>query len=84
MCKQGGTPWNKIAEMVLCIHPVFGLEFKLISISILQAIRYFIVNVIVKVSSDETTLTKEHTYINKLNMVLVQVSSRLIGNMDKC
>lgn len=28
---------------------------------------------IVKVSSDETTLAKEKTYINKLNMVLVQV-----------
>lgn len=38
------------------------------------AIRNFIVNVIVKVSSDEATLKKERTYINKLNMVLVQVS----------
>ncbi|KAJ8653051.1 hypothetical protein O0I10_011271 [Lichtheimia ornata] len=38
-----------------------------------NAIRYFIVNVIVKVSSDETTLAKEKTYINKLNMVLVQI-----------
>lgn len=28
---------------------------------------------IVKVSSDEATLAKEKTYINKLNMVLVQV-----------
>lgn len=40
------------------------------------AIRYFIVNVIVKQSSDETTLAKERTYINKLNMVLVQVSNK--------
>lgn len=39
-----------------------------------SAIRNFIVNVIVKVSSDEATLRKERTYINKLNMVLVQVS----------
>ncbi|KAI7893630.1 nuclear export factor CRM1 [Mucor mucedo] len=38
-----------------------------------NAIRYFIVNVIIKVSSDEATLKKEHTYINKLNMVLVQI-----------
>ncbi|KAI9485410.1 MAG: nuclear export factor CRM1 [Benjaminiella poitrasii] len=38
-----------------------------------NAIRYFIVNVIVKQSSDDTTLAKERTYINKLNMVLVQI-----------
>ncbi|KAI8365384.1 nuclear export factor CRM1 [Radiomyces spectabilis] len=38
-----------------------------------NAIRYFIVNVIVKVSSDEQSLVKERTYINKLNMVLVQI-----------
>ncbi|KAF1802666.1 CRM1 C terminal-domain-containing protein [Mucor lusitanicus] len=38
-----------------------------------DAIRNFIVNVIVKVSSDEATLRKERTYINKLNMVLVQI-----------
>jgi exportin-1 len=37
------------------------------------AIRYFIVNVIVKVSSDEQSLVREKTYLNKLNMVLVQV-----------
>ena len=37
------------------------------------AIRYFVVNVIVKQSSDEVALVKERTYINKLNMVLVQV-----------
>lgn len=44
------------------------------SLNMLSAIRNFIVNVIVKVSSDEATLRKERTYINKLNMVLVQVS----------
>ena len=38
-----------------------------------NAIRYFIVNVIVKQSSDDTNLVKERTYINKLNMVLVQI-----------
>ncbi|CAO3654323.1 unnamed protein product [Mucor hiemalis] len=38
-----------------------------------NAIRYFIVNIIVKVSSDEVSLNKERTYINKLNMVLVQI-----------
>ncbi|KAI9023764.1 nuclear export factor CRM1 [Phycomyces nitens] len=38
-----------------------------------NAIRYFIVNVIVKVSADENTMARERTYLNKLNMVLVQV-----------
>ncbi|CAO3686098.1 unnamed protein product [Rhizopus stolonifer] len=38
-----------------------------------NAIRYFIVNVIVQQSSDETNLVKQRTYINKLNMALVQV-----------
>ncbi|KAL0087845.1 nuclear export factor CRM1 [Phycomyces blakesleeanus] len=38
-----------------------------------NAIRYFIVNVIVKVSADENTMVRERTYLNKLNMVLVQV-----------
>ncbi|KAI8098786.1 nuclear export factor CRM1 [Halteromyces radiatus] len=38
-----------------------------------DAIRYFIVNVIVKVTSDETNLAKERAYVSKLNMVLVQI-----------
>ncbi|KAI9277581.1 nuclear export factor CRM1 [Sporodiniella umbellata] len=38
-----------------------------------NAIRYFIVNVIVQQSSDEANLIKQRTYINKLNMTLVQV-----------
>ncbi|KAI9273988.1 nuclear export factor CRM1 [Helicostylum pulchrum] len=38
-----------------------------------NAIRYFVVNVVVKVSSDEVSLSKERTYLNKLNMVLVQI-----------
>lgn len=42
------------------------------------AIRYFIVNVIVKVSSDEQSLVREKTYLNKLNMVLVQVCFEIV------
>jgi hypothetical protein len=38
-----------------------------------SAIRNFIGNIIVKVSSDEETFTREKTYVRKLNMVLVQV-----------
>lgn len=40
---------------------------------IYPGIRNFVVGVTVKVASDETTLRKEKTYINKLNLALVQV-----------
>lgn len=38
------------------------------------AIRYFVVNVIVQQASDDANLVKQRTYINKLNMTLVQVT----------
>ena len=36
-------------------------------------VRNFIVGVIVKVASDETVLRKERSYVNKLNLALIQV-----------
>jgi exportin-1 len=41
-----------------------------------SGIRNFIVQVTVEVSSDETRMRREKGYLNKLNLVLVQVSSR--------
>ena len=38
-----------------------------------SGIRNFVVGITVKIASDETTLRKEKTYINKLNLALVQV-----------
>lgn len=38
-------------------------------------IRNFIVGIVVKVSSDEQTMRKEKSYVNKLNLALVQVRS---------
>ncbi|TFL07509.1 CRM1 C terminal-domain-containing protein [Pterulicium gracile] len=38
-----------------------------------QGIRNFIVGITVKVSSDEVSLRKEKTYVNKLNLALVQI-----------
>ncbi|KAF8939545.1 Crm1-F1 [Dissophora ornata] len=38
-----------------------------------QGIRNYIVGLIVKLSSDEATLVRERTLLNKLNMVLVQI-----------
>lgn len=36
-------------------------------------IRNFVVGITVKVASDETTMRREKTYLNKLNLALVQV-----------
>ncbi|KIL00134.1 hypothetical protein PAXRUDRAFT_822010 [Paxillus rubicundulus Ve08.2h10] len=38
-----------------------------------QGIRNFVVGITVKVASDETTMRKEKTFINKLNLALVQI-----------
>jgi hypothetical protein len=40
-------------------------------------IRNFIVAIVVKVASVEVIVKKEKTYLNKLNLILVQVRSRL-------
>ena len=41
-------------------------------------VRNFIIGVIIKVSSDETSLRKERSYVNKLNLALIQVCPSLI------
>ncbi len=40
----------------------------------LSGIRNFVVQTTVEVTSDETTMRKERAYVNKLNIVLVNVS----------
>jgi hypothetical protein len=45
-----------------------------------QGIRNFIIAITVKVASDEVTLRKEKTYINKLNLALVQVCTYVNGS----
>jgi len=42
-------------------------------------IRNFVVSLTIKLASDEMTLRKEKTYINKLNLILVQVRARFNG-----
>lgn len=44
------------------------------TLTVTLGIRNFIVGITVKVASDETTLRREKTYVNKLNLALVQVS----------
>lgn len=50
--------------------------------SLYSAIRYFIVDMVIKSSSDEATLYNERTFINKLNMVLVQVKGNKHQKVD--
>jgi exportin-1 len=38
-----------------------------------QGVRNFVVGITVKVASDEATMRREKTYINKLNLALVQI-----------
>lgn len=44
----------------------------------LTGIKKYIVNVIIKLSSTPESLDREKVYLNKLNMILVQVSVDLI------
>jgi hypothetical protein len=48
------------------------------SLKQLPGIRNFIVGVTVKVASDESTMRKEKTFIDKLDLTLVQVRSRVL------
>ncbi|KAF9585367.1 Karyopherin transporter, partial [Lunasporangiospora selenospora] len=48
-------------------------RWKLLPSEQCQGIRNFIVGLIVKMSSDEAMLVREKTFINKLNLVLVQI-----------
>jgi exportin-1 len=45
----------------------------ILKLRVIQGIRNFIVSIIVKVTSDEVSMRKERSYVNKLNLALVQV-----------
>lgn len=42
-----------------------------------EGIKKYIVGLIIKTSSDPTSLEQEKVYVNKLNMILVQVRNRI-------
>ncbi|OZJ05121.1 Exportin-1 [Bifiguratus adelaidae] len=48
-------------------------RWKILPMEQRQGIRNYIVSVIIKVSSEETSFNRQKMYINKLNMVLVQI-----------
>lgn len=47
--------------------------WKVLPVEQRQGIRTFVVAIIIKVSGDDASLEKNKMYLNKLNMVLVQV-----------
>ena len=64
----GGKRYPKDSDKVRFNGGNYFVDHSLLYIGI----RNFVVNVTIKVASDETTLRKEKTYINKLNLALIQ------------
>ncbi len=46
-----------------------------------EGIKNYLSNLIIKISSNEVTLRREKVYLNKLNIILVQVSTALISDL---
>lgn len=66
------TRW-KILPREQALGTISPVECK--SLTWILGIRHFIVSLIVKNSSDERTMHNEKVYINKLNLVLVEVAN---------
>jgi hypothetical protein len=48
-----------------------------------EGIKNYLSNLIIKISSDEVTLRREKVYLNKLNIILVQVCHNRRTHMSK-
>ena len=57
------------------LESVIKTRWKVLPRNQCEGIKKYIVGLIIKTSSDAELLEKEKTYLNKLNMILVQVSS---------
>lgn len=69
------TRWKSLPEgQRQGAYPYSG-AFLWVSMAPIPGIRNFIVGITVKVASDEATMRREKTYLNKLNLALVQVRS---------
>ena len=60
------------------LESVIKTRWKVLPRNQCEGIKKYIVGLIIKTSSDAELLEKEKTYLNKLNMILVQVSNRNI------
>ncbi|KAL0947085.1 hypothetical protein HGRIS_013226 [Hohenbuehelia grisea] len=70
--ERSSFPQSKYIGLQI-LEKLINTRWKTIADGQRQGIRNFIVGVTVKVASDEATLRKEKTYINKLNLALVQI-----------
>lgn len=76
--KQSGKPYQEINAMVnnkysFYLNFYFSIKFFKLFFFLLVAIKKYIVGLIIKNSSDSATLEKEKVYVNKLNVILIQV-----------
>ena len=55
------------------LESVIKTRWKILPRNQCEGIKKYIVGLIIKTSSDQSALEKEKTYLNKLNMILVQV-----------
>ena len=56
------------------LEKLIQTKWKVLPVEQQQGIRNFIVNAVIKNSEDEVIMRREKTYLNKLNLILVQVS----------
>ena len=59
------------------LEGVIKTRWKVLPRNQCEGIKKYIVGLIIKTSSDQHQMEKEKMYLNKLNMILVQVSTHL-------
>ncbi|THH33915.1 hypothetical protein EUX98_g342 [Antrodiella citrinella] len=77
--EKGGNPQSKYIGLQI-LEKLITTRWKSLPDGQRQGIRNFIVGITVKVASDETMLRREKTYVNKLNLALVQASHTNMGS----
>ncbi|TIC03141.1 hypothetical protein E3Q16_03226 [Wallemia mellicola] len=55
------------------LEKLIQTKWKVLPVDQQQGIRNFIVNAVIKTSEDEAVMRREKTYLNKLNLILVQI-----------
>ncbi|TIB03312.1 hypothetical protein E3P96_01932 [Wallemia ichthyophaga] len=55
------------------LEKLIQTKWKVLPVEQQQGIRNFVVNAVIKTSEDEMTMRREKTYLNKLNLILVQI-----------
>ena len=70
--EQSSNPQTKYIALQI-MDKLIKSRWKVLPEEQRSGIRNFIVGVIVKSSADEMTLKRERSYVNKLNLILVQI-----------